>query len=414
VTFAAPWFLAVGLAAAGAVVLLHFLARRQPPAFLFPPARFVPPALSHAPAAARRPSDLWLLLIRIAALVLLGAAFARPALPPARHTARIILADGSRAVASVAELADSVRTMLAEGDRILVYDSVPRAVGSPGDLALSPAAASLSAGLIAALRQAERVGRRADSIELVIVSPFAAEAWDAATDTLRGLWAGRARLVRIAPAAPVDPGVALRAEADDPVRAAVTLAGLLRDHGDAPVRLTRVPPTMEDTTWSRNGGTLVFWPAQGTRVEWPAGPGDTVGAVVVQDGAVVAPFVRVLDPPDGAASGWWVDGRVAATVNPLGEGCVVNVAIPLAGTGDVALRPATQRLVASLTRPCGRIHSSQPVDSARLARLAGTGPLLATARAGPGERRRVPASGWLVAGAVALVLVEPLVRRNRW
>ncbi len=56
---------------------------------------------------ARRPTDLLLLLLRIAILMTAGAAFARPSFAPRPSVARVVVLDYSRSVASIAEVADS-------------------------------------------------------------------------------------------------------------------------------------------------------------------------------------------------------------------------------------------------------------------------------------------------------------------
>ena len=128
-TFLAPGFLIASLAAASAVVVLHFIVTRQPRAGILPTARFVPDMPATATARARRPSDILLMLLRVLILLAAGAGLARPVIKPSRGAeARVILADVSRAVGNVAELRDSVRAVFREGDAIVAFDSAARPI----------------------------------------------------------------------------------------------------------------------------------------------------------------------------------------------------------------------------------------------------------------------------------------------
>jgi hypothetical protein len=75
-SFLAPWFLA-GAAAVAVPVILHMLRREQTPALAFTAVRF----LRQAPQEKQRRRelrDIWLLLLRMLALIVLAIAFARP------------------------------------------------------------------------------------------------------------------------------------------------------------------------------------------------------------------------------------------------------------------------------------------------------------------------------------------------
>src|SRR5688500_252436 len=267
-TFLVPGFLAAGAAVAGAIVLLHFLARRRPRPAMLPTARFVPDRPARWPSRAPRPTDLLLLALRVLAVIPLATALAgpvrepdraargparprappywsRPALrvlavvalapafagpvrePDRAATARIVLLDRSRAVGDERAMRESVLAVVRQGDVVVAFDTSVRVISSEmrdtvGSLARSAARASLSAALIAAERAAATIRDQADSLELIIVSPFAAEAWDEATSTLRARWAGRARLIAI-PRAVGDSSsgaIDVRAPRSDPVSAA--------------------------------------------------------------------------------------------------------------------------------------------------------------------------------------------------
>ncbi|MEP6692703.1 MAG: BatA domain-containing protein, partial [Gemmatimonadaceae bacterium] len=254
-TWLAPIFLAAGAVAAFATAVLHFLARRRPHEVPLPTARFLPERAAEAATRSARPSDLLLLAVRVLAVLLAAAAFARPLLRGARRpVARVVLADVSRDVRARAEMRDSVRALAAAGDVVIAFDSAAR-VMTPDALdslgSTPPAAAgSVSAALVAARRSVALLRDRADSVEMVIVSPLAADEVDAATARIRATWNGRARLVRVA-AANADSAarrVELRAAANDPLGATIALAG---GFAFADVRIARDVVTAADSAWAR-------------------------------------------------------------------------------------------------------------------------------------------------------------------
>ncbi len=444
-SFLAPGFLALAAAAAAVVVALHFYARQRPRAALLPTARFVPDLAARAPSRASRPADLLLLLLRVLAVLLVGAAFARPVLDLGRRpVARIFVVDRSRAVRSPLGVRDTVRSRLAAGDLVVLFDSAARVVRegaldalAPGaggarrggaDLdvataALAPAGprGSLSAAFALALRSAPLVAPGSDSIELVVISPLVDEEWDAATADLRRLWRGRVTLVPVAaaetrPVAAVD----LRGDVADPLRATLGLAGrsLRGSAGNTgAVRLVRDRLTPADSAWARAGGVLVFWPANGP--ETAGGPGtatgtlDTVGAVVAEGAVLVAPFARVRGVAGGEGGlvvARWVDGAPAAVERSLGAGCERDVAIPVALRGDLALRAAAQHLVAALTAPCGGARRLAPLPDSLTNVLRGAGALWPSRSVPRREAHLVPASAWLLAAALLGLLAESALR----
>src|SRR6185312_16271782 len=108
------WLLPSAFAILGAALLLvvavHFIARSRPLAEPLPTARFIPERAVRARTRSLALSDLLLLLMRALALAALGAAVAGQAFSSAYgRTARVIIADGTPAVASLAEVSDSVR-----------------------------------------------------------------------------------------------------------------------------------------------------------------------------------------------------------------------------------------------------------------------------------------------------------------
>lgn len=424
----APFWLAAAGASALAAVALHFLSRRRPRAVRFATARFVPDRPTRAASRAPRPTDLALLALRVLALLLAGAALAGPVRERARRpVARVLAVDLSSATALRSAAARGLE-LARQGDVLVLFDSAARivrggamdtlralaAATTPRDAMLGSVRGSLSAALVAARRAAPALAAQADSVELLLVSPFAAEEWDAATPEVRARWPGRLTIERVAAAAPAAIGprpVVLRAAADDPLRATVALLG-----GAAParVRIVRDALTGADSAWARDSAAvLVHWPSEEGAAGWlRAARTDTVGAVVAGDVVVVAGFAREHEAPDGRAIAWWVDGTVAATERVLGDGCLRSVAIPVPSAGDLVLRERFRHLTSALLSPCGGARDLRPLGQARLATLAGGGALAPGRALGAPTPARSPATPWLLGAALLVVAIEPLARRR--
>jgi len=414
-SFGAPLYLLAAGAAAAGVLTLHFFARARRPTPL-PTARFLPDPPESAVARARRPADLALLLLRVLALLLVGAGFARPLWTPARSgTQRVVLLDLSRAVADPAAADDSARRWVGARDTLIGFDSAVLAPGAP--LLGARPRGSLAAALLAGQRAARSLP--ADSAELVLVSPLLAEEWDAALPAVRALWPAAIRLVRVAAVEPpaVLP-IELRTDGDDPLVATLRLLQErtgARSGEPAGVRVLRREPSSADSAWAGEAArVLVHWP----RTE--AGERDSIGAVVAGDLVVVAPFIRSREPEPGRVIARWADGRAAATERATGAGCVRDVAIPLPEEGDVALRESVQRLLERFAAPCGGAWAAAPLDSAHVALLAGSGgsaqslSTLGLARSeGEGTERGTGKAEVLCWGAALLLLTGELLLRRR-
>ena len=431
-TFLAPWALWVAGGVSAAVVALHFLASATPRTMLLPTTRFIPDRPASATARVIRFSDLMLLLLRAAVVMLVGLAFARPVLTGARRAvARVVLVDRSPASSREAA-ADSARVYLGKGDLLFDFDSAayelkgdhPIVDVTVENLSGREPPSSLSAALVAAMRAATSLRGDADSVELVLVSSFRAGEFDAATSAIRAVWPGRVRLVRIATPPPGHGHEThrelQRATLDDPVRAVVAFASHL-DTGSVKtdsVRIDRGNLASADTMWTQYGLTLVRWPSALDSSGYPARARvDTAGAVVSEDldghAVVVSPFVRTVDPPPGLVVARWADGTPAATERKMMHGCVRDVAIALPRAGDLALRESTRRLVAALTGPCEALANRTSASDSALASLRGAGPLVSTRALA--ARTAPPGSlgAWLLIAALALLLLEPLLRRPR-
>lgn len=418
-TFLAPGFFLASLAAGLAVVALHFIVTRQPRAGILPTARFVPDLPATATARARRPSDIPLMLLRVLILLAAGAGLARPVIKPSRGAeARLILADVSRAVGNVAELRDSVRAVFREGDAIVAFDSAARSIewnvaDSIGALNLTQRNANVSAALIAALRAGSSMRERADSIELVIVSPFASASIDDATQEIRALWPGKARIVRVSAAAPADAiappaGRVIGAAASDPLAIAAQLAGsratIVRD---------------ESAIDTSAGGVLVHWPVASRPPRSVARvTRDTIGGVMSDGSLVVSAFERRWSYPSDSLRGAqviarWIDGEPAALEWNEGAGCARSVAVPVTAVGDLAIRRDFVRFVESQAGSCAGAVAPTPMNAQQLAVIEGSGGLA------PREafRPRADAHSWLAPWLLGLALLgavaELFLRRRK-
>lgn len=412
-----PSALGIAAVAALAAIALHLIARTRPVAEPLPTARFVPERTIHARTRSIAPSDVLLLVLRVAAIAALGFAVAGPvAAAPAGRVLRIIAADRSRDVASFEEVRDSVRALRHSGAVLIAFDSVAtRASGlNPMDaLSRSGAAGSISAALALAEREAALLAPQADSLELVLVSPLTNEEIDFATRNIRNAWRGRIRLVPVrAAAAPrFQPLVESSAPSSDPVVAALTLAGAMARSGA--IRLVRDEPTRDDSAWVRTGGrVLLHWPAADSDARWTPRPSiDAIGGAMSSSGTVVGRFPRAWSLT-GTPVARWSDGEAAAVEHAAGAGCIRDVGILLDPASDLTLRAPFERFMAGLLTPCGGAGAMRQVGAGVRRILAGGGPLAsaATMRDRASESSRW--TPWLLAFGAALLLLELAVRRS--
>jgi hypothetical protein len=381
-TFLAPGFLIAAGAVSLGVVVLHFLITQQPKSELLPTVRFVPDVPARSTSLAIKPSDLLLLLVRVLAIMLIGAAFAQPQLTPQHQAvAKIVVVDASRAVGNMQELADSAKVHADGAAAVIVFDSVARelplanAMDSLNALASRPASTrrgSLSPALITSLRAAARVREAADSIDLIVVSPFANEERDAATSRIRALWPGRIQTVQV---------------------------GIASDTSLASGQSIRVQ-------WADSGATQLW-----TKREQP----DTVGAVRAGEAVMVYPFVRTWQPASQLDSNThvyarWVDGEPAAFETNTESGCVRSVAITMPTAGDAILRPDFVRFQKLLTEPCGTAHDFAPMPSEFMSLLAGSGNLASVSDIKPVLTKMTPLVPWLLLTGLLLLLLELFMR----
>lgn len=380
-TFLAPLYFAVAAIAAAGIFAWHLIATRRPPSAPLPTARFVPHGDARAASRTSRPTDVPLLLLRVLALVLLGAAFAGPVTRRGGASlARVVIVDRSRS--ALPDARDSAQSLVRPGDALVLADSEPRrvldgAMDSLRALTTSTSAGSLSAALVTARRAARELADRADSVELVIVSPFTRDEFDAATAPIAASWPGRLRVVR-SQASPIPMRVSARV-----VSSALSAA---------------------DSLSARDGAAVVHWPSLGRGALAADG-------VWVRGTTLVALLGRLTIDTTGQAIARWADGRPAVVERSLGHGCIreVGVGVPLAG--DLTLRPAFIRFRDAVTGGCGaRAHSESASDSS-VAALS-RGGAAASARVLVTGDESSPLAPWLLGLAMLALGAEWFVRRR--
>lgn len=430
-TFLSPLFLWGAIAAAAGIVALHFLVTKQPRASVLPTARFVPDTPATATARDARPSDLLLMLLRVIVVVAAGAALAKPIMKPSRQPLhRVFLLDASRAVANPEESADSLKALYGDGDLIVAFDSAARITGPGFRDSLSAIGAAdvqgnLSAGLIASLRAASDLRDRADSIELVILSPLLAEERDAATDSIRKLWPGRARIVRIAAKADSSstrsdtrPELTIASGATDPLGVSVALAS--RTQTPLSARIVRsATMSNDDSAWAISGDrTLVLWPVtERPRFAIARARADVSGGVMTSGARVVSAFQRRWSFTADSLRGnrvlaRWADGQPAVVDKKMGLGCVRSVAIAIPVAGDLVIRPEFVRLVEAIAGLCGDRLTPTPVAAPIVGLLAGGG-RLAPGREFTARQDAVsPLAPWLFGIALAAAIGELFARKK--
>jgi hypothetical protein len=227
---ALPWVLWLTAAAMAGVIAAHLLAVGVPTRLELPTARFVPVERASAVSRARTPTDRGLLLLRLLALALVGAAFAGLRCAESRVSrGRLLVLDGAagdsttawrRAVdAAFADsiallgvvwrdgpsavratpLPDDVREALRIGavpDSPLARDARSGGAGAPGaarNIASSRAwrdAHTLTGALLRARRAAMIAARGADSVRLEVVTRRRGDATTAALGAVRATWPG--------------------------------------------------------------------------------------------------------------------------------------------------------------------------------------------------------------------------------
>ena len=235
------------------------------------------------------------------------------------------------------------------------------------------------------------------------MSPVAARALDAATDSVRARWPGRIGIVRLSARtdSAATPMLERAVGADDPL--APTLAGMRVGIGATAIRLRRTALDARDSAFARGGGALVRWDSAGAMTV-------RAEALAMGDVVLVAMLGRGAPLARGRTIARWGDGAAAAVEEPIGAGCIRTVAVSFPPAGDVPLRPAFQRIVRGVMSPCEAATVFVPADEAELGRLRGKGALASTAAMADGDRRSPRIVPWLLGVALACALAELAVR----
>jgi hypothetical protein len=254
----------------------------------------------------------------------------------------------------------------------------------------------------------------------VIISPLESDEVDAATDSIRALWRGRARVVRAGfttePVVAVEP-VQLKAAAGDPLSVSVARFGSAAGSG---ARIVRAVPTEDDLAWSRAGEhALVLWPTP----DRPKGAIarasiDTIGGVSSGEILVVSGFPRRWTyPPDSIRGAEviarWVDGEPAAVEWKSESGCIRSVAVPVNPVGDLPLRTSFINFAAAMAQACAGRSARNPISPTSLASLAGRGGLAPRDAFLPRDDVRSTVAPWLLGLALVAAIGELFVRRRR-
>ncbi len=290
ISFLHPWLLA-GLAAAAIPILLHLLARREPPTIVFPAVRYL--VTTTREHQRRLKLQNWLLLcLRTLLLVLLVLAAAAPSIPEtgvAGHgpSALVLIVDNSPSSGAVLRGTPTFRQLVAAGRQVLARatpedvlwlitaDGIPRRGDKAAldqlltGLSISPRRLDLGA----ALGMAEEVlGPEPKPGEIVLLTDLQASA--------------------LSPAKPSSPLVVGRPDAPSPPNAGI--GGL--DAGSQP--------------WSQEGGriTVTLVGDSGAGVPLSARLGTRPPAQALGHVGSAA----TMDIP-GAPSGWW---ELSAALDP--------------------------------------------------------------------------------------------------
>ncbi len=429
--FAQPWLLMAGVVGAALITALHFLSVRTPPELLLPTARFLDEGEVRAVSRSARPSDLLLLLLRIAALLLAAIALAGPRWVPARsERLELIVADASwrrDSATLVRALGLSSGQAAASTITRFVWSDSLDSHGQPAGLRTDVAAA-VPLALRAAAQQLA-LSPAVDSVALRVVLPSGSEAASLTADSAgvwrgwRGQWPGAIRLYGDS-SRPVAVPVRLRFDsvrADDPVRAALALRGgnaSSSASSSAPARLVVVQRQRGLAPARDSASVTIVWPSDGTPAGWTSAK-DTADALVADSVALVGAWLRVARPPISDAKAtrpivWWNDGQAAATERVSGATCVRDVGVPLSASSDLLLDENARGMLRALLAPCATSASglrSAPallgVDTLGSSRAAAASALRASES--DATASRVLTIGLLVA-ALLLLLAETFVR----
>jgi len=107
----------------------------------------------------------------------------------------------------------------------------------------------------------------------------------------------------------------------------------------------------------------------------------------------------------------WIDGEPAAIERDSASVCTRSIAVPIDSTGDMLLRPSFVSFRAALAEPCRSVVSAP--DSGAATMLAANGSLAAAAGFPASMDVDSPLARWLAAMAIALAIVDMILRHSR-
>ena len=467
----APWILGAAVFAALVTGVLHFISVRHPPVLLLPTMRFLPEHPVRAVSRSTRPSDLLLLLLRVMAVLLMGAALSGLYWRTAgvKHGRVVVIQRGRdgniEMVRNAAARAMRGAFAMDTATRVVVMDPVAHALNAAESQAFKPetlsnafkpetlsraftpeivkqtfkpetslqvrwptvaSAPTMSAAVLAATRAASllvREERNVDAVDLVIVAPLVRDWKDAAVPSVRAAWPG---VIRFHDSQEVAGGAGGRmaqrkgsvtlvgATASDAVQWALTVRGWIAPSGATTGAAANAAANFTGGVGVASPISLE-WPASGVPEGWTPSTPRTVGAVVARGEALVFPFTRTSHIPaailaQGRALAWWSDGDVAAVEIPTATSCTRHVGIPVPPSSDVLQGQAARALLLALAAPCGgeRDNKALTVDEVRA--LAGTGRAAPASAFKSAGVVRTPWAALLLMLAIALLIAEWLVR----
>lgn len=390
IRFAAPGFLLAGALVALVPLALHMLARLPPERRPLPTARFLT-ADRRTRLRLRRPSDLVLLTLRLALLLLLGAAFAGPEwLPERTGSGTIVLLDGGRAMNGAwAGAMDSARARLDDGGAVVVFDTAARILTDPAALDSLARAGPTDApsSYLAALRglRVAAAEMTAESAAAVLVTRPRWGAWSPAVPLVRSrAWPARLEIAEVGTTGQLSGAAASQtsgptsdpdpAPASPPAPAAVSTPEAVTIVGttDHPLRpyVVAALKALGFTTADSVGGSGLR-----VRLTRPTGADVTIhlgrapsaepgapGTILLQDGATLPGWLRLPGLPEdsGRVVAVWEDGRPAAMALERDGACAAHLAASPSGTA--AAHPAFPRLLLALADGCGAGHPGTAPD----------------------------------------------------
>ncbi|MDZ7632608.1 MAG: BatA domain-containing protein [Gemmatimonadaceae bacterium] len=405
-TWLAPWGLMVGALGVLGVLAAHLLSRQRPRALALATARFLPAGMLEATTLQTTPMDRWWMLLRMLIVALLALGVAQPVVTGTRVPLRTVLLLDRTLPADVQTATISA---LLPTDVLIAFDSTATVwdAAAAGAVTTATAPASLSAALGALVRVRDSLANRSTALRIAVASRFSPRSIDPVTAELRRLIPDSVVVVPVV--VPQDSVIAraaltVLATGDDPIAATAALLG--DSIAPAGARLQRgAALTGDDSLAARRGATVVWWPAR------ESGGSPVLQGITVGDVTWVAALGRdsaARAAPAAAPVGWWADGAPAVWKTVVGRGCVLELDAALPAVGDQTLSLSAQAWLGALVRSCDRDDSGAAAPPEWLApRPTGVGSSVARASISSAM------APWLLGSALALALLELLLRRRR-